>query len=301
MKKIVFVGLLSIISISGFSQTIDTLGLDEFRNGITTLYTSPNGGFVFGNNGYDDLVKAQSFDKGSAVTLQKVLLEFGDVVFSSGDANSAINVNVYNNYGAGIVVGSGVLQDSIAPDSIIAQMSIPVSQLFDDGSFTIADFSSENVILTDDFSVGIDLSLLSTGDTVGLNSTTDGDANGSNDGWELTSDSVWFQVAESAFSWGLDVQMAIFPVVELDATASINEQSISVSISPNPTSNFLNINFAKSGKYEIQLIDVAGRKVLSATSKNNLSSIDVSHLNSGLYILSVSDGLSKSAYHIIKE
>jgi hypothetical protein len=301
MKKIVFVGLLSIISISGFSQTIDTLGLDEFRNGITTLYTSPNGGFVFGNNGYDDLVKAQSFDKGSAGTLQKVLLEFGDVVFSSGDANSAINVNVYNNYGAGIVVGSGVLQDSIAPDSIIAQMSIPVSQLFDDGSFTIADFSLENVILTDDFSVGIDLSLLSTGDTVGLNSTTDGDANGSNDGWELTSDSVWFQVAESAFSWGLDLQMAIFPVVELDATASINEQSISVSISPNPTSNFLNINFAKSGKYEIQLIDVAGRKVLSATSKNNLKSIDVSHLNSGLYILSVSDGLSKSAYHIIKE
>jgi hypothetical protein len=301
MKKIVFVGLLSIISISGFSQTIDTLGLDEFRNGITTLYTSPNGGFVFGNNGYDDLVKAQSFDKGSAVTLQKVLLEFGDVVFSSGDANSAINVNVYNNYGAGIVVGSGVLQDSIAPDSIIAQMSIPVSQLFDDGSFTIADFSSENVILTDDFSVGIDFSLLAPGDTVGLNSTTDGDANGSNDGWELTSDSVWFQVAESAFSWGLDVQMAIFPVVELDATASINEQSISVSISPNPTSNFLNINFAKSGKYEIQLIDAAGRKVLSVTSKNKLKSIDVSHLNSGLYILSVFDGESRSAYHIIKE
>jgi hypothetical protein len=301
MKKALVVGLLSIVSISGFSQVIDTLGLDEFRNGSTILYTSPNGGFAFGSNGYGDLAKAQSFDKGNAIVLRKVLLEFGEVVFSSGDANSAVTVNIYTNYGDGIIVGSGVLQDSIAPDSIIAQMSIPVSQLFDDGSFTIADFSSENVILTDDFSVGIDLSLLSTGDTVGLNSTTDGDANGSNDGWELTSDSVWFQVAESAFSWGLDVQMAIFPVVELDATASINEQSISVSISPNPTSNFLNINFAKSGKYEIQLIDVAGRKVLSATSKNNLSSIDVSHLNSGLYILSVSDGLSKSAYHIIKE
>jgi hypothetical protein len=301
MKKALVVGLLSIVSISGFSQVIDTLGLDEFRNGSTILYTSPNGGFAFGSNGYGDLAKAQSFDKGNAIVLRKVLLEFGEVVFSSGDANSAVTVNVYTNYGDGIIVGSGVLQDSIAPDSIIAQMSIPVSQLFDDGSFTIADFSSENVILTDDFSVGIDLSLLSTGDTVGLNSTTDGDANGSNDGWELTSDSVWFQVAESAFSWGLDVQMAIFPVVELDATASINEQSISVSISPNPTSNFLNINFAKSGKYEIQLIDAAGRKVLSVTSKNKLKSIDVSHLNSGLYILSVFDGESRSAYHIIKE
>jgi hypothetical protein len=49
------------------------------------------------------------------------------------------------------------------------------------------------------------------------------------------------------------------------------------------------------------LIDAAGRKVLSVTSKNKLKSIDVSHLNSGLYILSVFDGESRSAYHIIKE
>ena len=301
MKKVLVVGLLSIMSISGFSQESDTLGIEAFRNGTEILYTSPNGGFAFGNNGYGDVTKAQSFDKGNAVTIKKVLLEFGEVVFGSGDLNSSINVNVYNNYGSGIVVGSGVLQDSIAPDSIIAQMSIPVSQLLDDGSFTIADFTSENVLLSDDFSVGIDFSLLAAGDTVGLNSTTDGDANGSNNASELTSDSVWFQVAESSYSWGLDVQMAIFPVVALDPLASINEQSISVSISPNPTSNFFNISFAKSGQYEIQLMDAAGRKVLSTTSRNNLCPIDVSHLNSGLYILSVSDGLSRSAYRIIKE
>jgi len=301
MKKALVVGLLSIVSISGFSQVIDTLGLDEFRNGTTILYTSPNGGFAFGSNGYGDLAKAQFFDKGNAIALRKVLLEFGEVVFGSGDANSAITVNVYNNYGDGIIVGSGALQDSIAPDSIIAQVSIPVSQLLDDGSFTIADFSSENVILTDDFSVGIDFSLLAEGDTVGLNSTTDGDANGSNNGWELTSDSVWFQVAESSYSWGLDVQLAIFPEVELGAPASINEQSISVFISPNPTSDFLHINFAKSGQYEIQLIDAAGRNVLSTASKNKLSSIDISRLNPGFYVLSVSDGLSRSAYRIIKE
>ena len=52
---------------------------------------------------------------------------------------------------------------------------------------------------------------------------------------------------------------------------------------------------------EIQLIDAAGRKVLSVTSKNKLRSIDVSHLNPGVYILSVFDGESRSAYHIIKE
>ena len=289
------------MSISGFSQESDTLGIEAFRNGTEILYTSPNGGFAFGNNGYGDVAKAQSFDKGNAVALKKVLLEFGEVVFGSGDVNSAINVNVYNNYGVGIVVGSGVLQDSIAPDSIIAQMSIPVSQLLDDGSFTIADFTSENVLLSDDFSVGIDFSLLAAGDTVGLNSTTDGDANGSNNAWELTSDSVWFQVAESAYSWGLEVQLAIFPVVELDAPASIREQSISVSISPNPSSDFLNIRFAKNGQYEIQLMDASGRKVLSANSNNSLSTIDISLLNAGLYILSVSDGLSRSAYRIIKE
>jgi len=301
MKKVLVVGLLSIMSISGFSQESDTLGIEAFRNGTEILYTSPNGGFAFGNNGYGDVAKAQSFDKGNAVALKKVLLEFGEVVFGSGDVNSAINVNVYNNYGVGIVVGSGVLQDSIAPDSIIAQMSIPVSQLLDDGSFTIADFTSENVLLSDDFSVGIDFSLLAAGDTVGLNSTTDGDANGSNNAWELTSDSVWFQVAESAYSWGLEVQLAIFPVVELDALASIREQSISVSISPNPSSDFLNIRFAKNGKYKIQLLDASGRIVLSANSNASLSTIDISRLNTGLYVLSVSDGMSQSAYRIIKE
>lgn len=301
MKKTLIVSLFSLISLSGYSQVIDTLGIGEFQNGTSTLYTSPNGGFAFGNNGYGDLAKAQTFRNEGTAILRKVLLKFGEVVYTSGDANSTVVVNVYNNYGPGIVVGTGVPQDSIAPDSILATMSIPVSQLLDDGTFAVADFSSENILLPQNFSVGVDFSQLMVGDTVGLNSTTDGDANGSNQAWELSADSVWFQVAESAYSWGLDVQLAMFPIVEVENPASITEQNISVSVYPNPCANFLNLTFMKSGNYEIQLNDATGRTVLLTTTQDREKTVDVSELNSGLYVLSVYNGSMRSVYSIIKE
>lgn len=301
MKKTLIVALVCFISFSGYAQVIDTLGLDDFRNGTSTLYTSPNGGFAFGNNGYGDLAKAQTFHNQNPAILRKVLLKLGEVIYGSGDANSALVVNVYNNYGPGIEVGFGVLHDSIAPDSILASLSIPVSQLMDDGSFTVADFSSVNLSLSDKFSIGIDFAQLAAGDTVGLNSTTDGDANGTNMAWELTADSVWFQVAELAYSWNLDVQLAIFPVVEAEGPAAISEQNISVSVYPNPCAEFLNLNFSKGGEYEMQLSDAAGRVVLSTTTQSMVNSIDVSELNAGLYMLSIYDGSVRSAYSIIKE
>lgn len=303
MKETLFTSLILLVSLSGFTQEMDTLGIDDYRGGTSTLYTSPNGGYAFGNNGYGDLVKAQEFTIESGTTLHKVLLIFGEVIFESGDLNSSINVNIYNNYGPGIEVGYGVLHDSIAPDSILASVNIPVSQLLDDGSFTIADFTSQNVLVPANFSVGIDVGQLAAGDTVGLNSTTDGDANGINEAWELTSDSVWFQVAELAYSWNLDVQLAMFPIIDALEPASVYDQEIPVSFYPNPCTDFLNLKFEKGGQYQIELRDATGRIVRSTTLSTNdvRTTIDISGLVPGLYVLKATDGNLQSSYTLIKQ
>ena len=104
MKKWLLIGLTFLFSLSGFSQIVDTLGIIEYRNGTPTLYTSPNGGFAFGNNGYNDRVKAQTFQVENPVTLTEVLIEFGAVIYSSANPESVVNVNIYDNYGSGILV-----------------------------------------------------------------------------------------------------------------------------------------------------------------------------------------------------
>jgi len=301
MKKWLLIGLTFLFSLSGFSQIVDTLGIIEYRNGTPTLYTSPNGGFAFGNNGYNDRVKAQTFQVENPVTLTEVLIEFGAVIYSSANPESVVNVNIYDNYGSGILVGSETPQDSVAPDSILASITIPVSQLVDDGSFSIADFSLTPIIVGNNFSIGLDLTQLAAEDSVGLVSTTDGDASGNNNAWELTSDSVWFQVAESAYSWGLEVQLAIFAVVEIDAPASVVEQTIAASLYPNPCSEYLNLSLLAQGTYNVELIDGTGRVVLSASVKGSNNMLDLSHLESGLYIVSISDKSVRSTYTVIKE
>ena len=58
---LVFLMLFSVICVR--AQVTDTLGFDEFYLGTPVLYSSPNGGYAFGNNGYGDKAKAQTYSR----------------------------------------------------------------------------------------------------------------------------------------------------------------------------------------------------------------------------------------------
>ncbi len=292
MKKLIIYTVLTLSYCAVQAQVSDTLGWDNFMNGTETLYQSPISGYAFGNNGYGDKAKAQTFSDSGAFVLKGAVLKFGIVDFASQDSASSILVNVYLNGGLGVTLTSNT--DSIAPDSIIATRELPVYELIE-GDYTNVDFSSEEIGFSSnqEFSIGVAFDNLSSGDTVGLVSTTDGDAASAANAWELTSNNNWIAVAHPSYSWNLDVDLGIFAVIDRNDPAGIvNQVSIeSLSVYPNPTDDLLFVKsyaFTNQGVVGVDVCNSLGQIVWSQQGiLNHSEALNLSDLSTGMYFIRI--------------
>lgn len=295
MKNALIVLLCVGFALSGFAQELDTLGWETFNNGIPTLYASPNGGYAFGNNGYGDKAKAQSFISSESVEVHGALVDLGFVQFDSGDSTSYVAVNLYRNDSLGITVLSNT--DSVAPGTLWASDTIFVYQLDTLNGLLRVNFEPDTLIFNEEerFSVGVDLSGMVAGDTLGVNSTTDGDALGADNAWELTSAGQWIVIAQPAYSWNLDVDLGIFALTVAVEPAGLLENELrSFNVYPNPTARYLNIesNTICSNGCQLVITDALGKVVMSEQNHRN-QLVDVDRLPEGYYVLSMQDGNSR--------
>ena len=227
---------------------------------------------------------------------------FGDVVNSSGDTASVVRVTVYDNLGPG-QTSAGTVETG-APDSLLTYVDIAVDQLLDDGNLTIVDFSSDTMLgsVSETISIGIDLTHLSAGDSVGLMSTTDGDAGGSMNAWELAANDLWFTVEESTFSWDLDVDLAIFPVIDENDPSAIAEQiGLDWSIYPNPAVEQVHLTFPEDNEWRVLLTDLLGKVLVSEQAIGGSIALKMPGLDAGVYLVSISDGNRTGIKRLIKE
>lgn len=72
-----------------------------------------------------------------------------------------------------------------------------------------------------------------------------------------------------------------------DAITGIDEISSSISISPNPTSDFLNVNVGNLNKFDFSIIDITGKIITRQKSNNQYCKIDVRNVNNGIYFLQI--------------
>lgn len=72
----------------------------------------------------------------------------------------------------------------------------------------------------------------------------------------------------------------------VDPSATVDELQTFVSVFPNPAENSIKLNISNNEPYNIQLVDLSGRSVLT-TSGQNGSEIDLSNLERGNYLLNV--------------
>ncbi|MCB0754891.1 MAG: T9SS type A sorting domain-containing protein [Flavobacteriales bacterium] len=303
MKKFVLICVSALLGFIANAQITDTLGFAQYSAGTETLYQSPNGGYAFGNNGYGDKAKAQAFSLDNSFVIRDVLLKFGAVEFNSGDSSSAIIVNIYNSGGPGVTLFS--INDSIAPDSIMASVQVPVYQLVAN-DYSVADFSSETIVFqaNERFFVSLEFDSLIVGDTLGLLSTTDGDATTTINAWELTSDNDWIVVAQNSYSWDLNVDFAIFPRVDVNDPAGIDDYDLanSIVVYPNPCTDFVELRNLdhQSLNGVLSVYSVSGELVLSQSIRSNSNRIDVRNLATGLYTVVYTDDNLRSAVRIVK-
>lgn len=134
------------------------------------------------------------------------------------------------------------------------------------------------------------------GETIVLNATTtsnleidyavvSGDATLASDGKTITFDAAGNVEIKAQQDGNSEYNAAPEQLLTVSVSEStgINTISNCISIYPNPLKNNLNIKADKL--YKIKLIDILGNVMLQYTMQNNISTIDLSALNNGQYII----------------
>ena len=196
--------LRSFLLSSKFHSAIKNAKLDEIDTlnfplvGTYTIYSSGNGGYVTGNNGWYDKAKANKFVIPQACQLTGIL--FGFYKATGGPAN--IEIAVWDNSGENNIPGEIINSTTVSLSSI--QNDISNNQM------TYVAFD-EPITITTTFYAGIILPA-SAGDTLVIWSNTDGDVVPGT-AWEQQSDNSWYPMFHQ-YSWGRNLVQAIFPIVE---------------------------------------------------------------------------------------
>ena len=95
----------------------------------------------------------------------------------------------------------------------------------------------------------------------------------------------------------------IGPEIDLALRIDKYDEMIGVSIYPNPTVDFVNIDFANINDVDIVLYDSKGKKILTKSTSNNKFKINMSNYIVGSYILLIKNEEQQlyKTYKIVKK
>lgn len=266
-----------------FVTVIEDDTLEYFGSEDDTLYqylTRGYCGYISGNNCDLDKIKANYFtDELISYDVEKVLLRFGKAVKTS-TGEIPIKVGIWEKS-----------LDNEMPGDLIDYATVPLSQIVQDvtaGILTTVTFPSP-VAAPKDFFVGVFLPQTS-GDTVALKTNIDGNSE-SGIAWTLNASNEWISYSSDP-RFFLRVSNAIFPVVRQN-NVGINDfigTSDKLIIFPNPANDILYIMLNESMgniKAAVIIYDLQGKAHISKQIENDKSSINISILRPGVYIIKV--------------
>jgi hypothetical protein len=281
-------------SLAKSGNPTDTL-FGNFFNGPSIIYTASGGGYVVGNNNYGDIAKAQQFVVGtSSYNVEGVLLWFGRKQFNSLSPNSKLQVNIYQMDGQGnTATGTGP-----APGTVVRSTDLLMSVIDTNSNNMNAVMFSTPWYAFSDYAVGFDMNSLTAGDTVGMYSTMDSSGGNADLVWEQFSSGQWYTFLSNG-SWALDLDIAIFPVINTNLS-NIRDMGFINGIrmkqnQPNPSTNFTTITYElenPSDNVKLELYDVSGKRILileegtKGPGQHKLI-VYTKKLNSGIYYYSL--------------
>ena len=273
----------------------DTLKPISFNTGTPTLYKYVEGGYDFGVNKLGDRAYAQVFKVSTSYIVDGIAFWVGAKNQVDALDTDTLDVVLYKLDGPGTDTSGPV---NNAPDTAKMFWKIPVSKI-DTSNLNFITFTKPIYAFVD-YAVGTNFSEMGN-DTIGLVSTTDGDAHGTQLVWNETSDGNWFTVLDSWGSWGMDVDLGIFMIVDT-SSANVNDNYFVDGIKlsqnqPNPASGTTLIQYEiqNNSNVTLQIFDNSG-KIIASLNQGNQSAgrheinINSENLNSGSYYYSLIAG-----------
>ncbi|MFA4851091.1 MAG: T9SS type A sorting domain-containing protein [Bacteroidales bacterium] len=270
----------------------DTLQPASFITGTPTLYKYIQGGYSFGTNKLGDHAFAQVYKVTTSYLVDGIALWVG-AKKQIGTADT-LNVLVYNLNGPG-TDSSGAANN--APGTVSKTIKIALNQI-DTTSLTFITFPDSFIVYVD-YAVGVDFSQIAD-DTLGLVTTTDGDAQGTELSWNKYSDNNWHTILEPS-NWGMDLDLGIFIIAD-KSSANVNDNYFIDGIKlsqnqPNPASDATLVQYEiqNSGNVILEIYDMAGKLILSydegkQTAGRHSILIDSEKLRNGIYYYSLKTG-----------
>ncbi|MBU0765385.1 MAG: T9SS type A sorting domain-containing protein, partial [Bacteroidetes bacterium] len=264
---------------AGYITVLDQpAGCDTVTNftGTPTLYTTGQGGYLAGNNGYGDLSKAEYFDNLQDYTsLDATLIGFGAATGTS----STITINVRSESGG-------------SPGAVIGSATIPISTIVTNvgnSELTTVDFNPD-ISLSGAFFIEVVLPTAA-GDTVAIVTNVSGEAT-TNTGWETWDNGTWYAYDDGS-SWGIALNHLWYAVVCTGGVGISSEaMSTKVSVFPNPSTGevYIYLGNANVDNANIKVYSLFG-KVISEINRTemaeNMLNLDFSTLSNGMYVIHI--------------
>lgn len=90
--------------------------------------------------------------------------------------------------------------------------------------------------------------------------------------------------------------------IDIDGTLDIEdeEEDMSFKLYPNPTKDIVDLHFNDQEERTIDLFDLNGRRILSKSSDNRYDKLDLSNLQSGIYLLKIESQSGSMTKRIVK-
>lgn len=271
------------------NAVIDTI-FDNLEGDSLANYTlgGPNSGYLAGHNSFSDKAKIQRFDPTHGVNGPGSISELLFFFFAKeGDPTGTMKATIY-------------ADNNGLPGAILGEQSFTFADVEID-DFTSVLFTSPVTVPSNQiFYAGVQLNYTSTG-RAGLLTSLDrvsGDAPGLTGSFPDAITHTFEQASNNAYfsfatSWGLDIALAIFPVVQRSTGINSIKSDVISSVKnyPNPFTESTTISFdlKKSAKNVIVSVsDITGRIVFeknlgSQNSGVNTTIIDGSTFSSGVY------------------
>ena len=276
---------------------------------VTYFCSATQHSYVAGHNQYSDKAKAQLFDSQYGVsttngTITNLLMWVGAKLQNAGTGSWVPTIWADNAGSPGSVLGTASAVTVAQMDTANAALGIigPLTAL--KGAYNVnASFSPAIAIPSGQkFWAGFTINYAA-GDSAGLITSRDGNytvtGNGNfNDAATHTksqwSDNSWHDFVSD---WGLEIALAVYPVLDLVSTTGINEQaelSISSQCYPNPAVDMaaINFNLSKKAEVEIAVYSLTGERMYAEkegqlTAGNHQVSLDLSNIPSGMYFYTI--------------
>jgi len=323
---------LSIASLALFANPGDTLGISvgsvpKFSpNGNTTIVRDPEGGYIFGtgvrapfqNAGGGDIGVvtgiAQGYENNQTVRVSQVLALIPQKVKAANSPGAKLTFKVHPISPTGGVHGASQ-EVAPGPGMTLSSTDMLFDEINTNGEYSVATFPSP-VLISTDLVITCDLNdFIVKTDSIGFSSDANGDGLGMRYAWRMVSITNLWDKWFTAETWQLNLNIAIFAVLEETVGVEQLNQAALVNgtralLYPNPVGKSATLEFEvrQTGTFVLDIINATGRIVQTTNLGERLSGknhvqLATDQLSSGQYYYSLVDeqGNRYTKAFIVKE